>query len=89
MNRSNEENIQVYEKIGMYIILVANCYFFLNVLILLFPYVDYQFRNNRFYVWVRNKIPFLKKQVKIMENEARARNNWNKLRHVVKEMMKN
>lgn len=84
MERSNEDSYEIYREIGIYIILGANSYFFLYFLLILFPYIAYEYRNNKVYLFIRDRVPFIQNQVLILEKEAKARKNWNKLRHIIK-----
>lgn len=72
----------------MYIILVSNLYFLLKVIILLFPYINYNYKNIKLYVLIRDRIPFLKSQVLVLQKQEKAQKNWNTLKKLLKNVQK-
>lgn len=62
MDESQKNYSSMYSDLGMTVIFILNLYFFLKVLDLLFPYLDFNFRNNLLYEILRNKLPCLMKK---------------------------
>lgn len=87
MQDAQENHYDIYRSIGTYLIVILNILFLINVAIALLPYVEYQFRHNFMYKMLRDKIPYLKNHDQILEGEARARNNWNKVRILIHKLI--
>lgn len=65
MKDAKEDSYNIYKTIGTYILLVINGILLFNILYLLYPYIDYGLRNNSIYIFLRNKVPYIKKHHEI------------------------
>lgn len=66
MKGSNySENYNTYKVMIFYIIIIINVLLMTKILYLLFPYINYGLRNNKAYVFLRDRLPFLNNMHKI------------------------
>lgn len=59
MFESEEPSHDDYKIIGTIVVLMANIYFFFYAMSQLFPYIDYELRSNKCYLFIKDRIPFL------------------------------